>query len=229
MTARYRNVKAAFDAGASDYDSLRRHLIPCFDDLYGTVPRVMPFADTEAFDVLDLGAGTGLLTAILRQQFPNARYTCIDISDEMLARARERFPAGDVRIIAADYSREPLPGRFDAIVSALSIHHLTNVDKALLFRRIFAALNPGGIFVNAEEVLAPTPALHKFYWDEWLREIVAAGVSEADIAAAQERMSHDIPATLDEQLMWLRDAGFVEVDCYFKWLGFTAFGGLKAR
>jgi tRNA (cmo5U34)-methyltransferase len=196
MTSRYRDVKAAFDASASSYDALRRQLIPCFDDFYGTVARVMPFAETDVFNVLDLGAGTGLLTALLRQQFPNARCTLVDISDEMLAKAHERFPDGDVRIIVADYSQEPLPGRFDAIVSALSIHHLTDPDKTALFRRIYEALNPGGIFVNADEVKGPTPALDRFYWEEWEREIIARGIDPAEVVAAKDRMTHDIPATL---------------------------------
>lgn len=67
----------------------------------------------------------------------------------------------------SDYFVEPLPRRFDTIVSALSIHHLYDPEKAALFRRIYDALKPGGIFVNAEEVLAPTVALDQLYWDEW--------------------------------------------------------------
>jgi tRNA (cmo5U34)-methyltransferase len=227
VSASYRDVKAAFDAAASSYDALRRQLIPCFDDYYGAVARVLPFAETDAFDVLDLGAGTGLLTALLREQFPNARFTLIDISDEMLAKARERFPDGDVRIIAADYSREAIPGHFGAVVSALSIHHLTDEDKAALFRRIYEALSPGGIFVNADEVKGPTPATDRFYWDEWEREIIARGINPAEVVAAKDRMHHDIPATLDAHLAWLREAGFADVDCYYKYFGYTVFGGVK--
>lgn len=157
MSADNSGVKAEFDRAAKTYDSVRRLMIPCFDDFYGTVARMMPFERDDAFDVLDLGAGTGLLTAVLREQFPKARYQLIDISDEMLARARDRFAGEEgVRIAVSDYSIEALPGRFDAIVSALSIHHLDDPGKAALFRRIYDALRPGGIFVNAEEVLAPT-------------------------------------------------------------------------
>jgi tRNA (cmo5U34)-methyltransferase len=227
MTTPYRDVKSAFDAAAGGYDPLRRQLIPCFDDFYGTVARVLPFGPDDAFDVLDLGAGTGLLAAILKKQFPNAHFTLIDISDEMLSKAQERFPNGEVHIIAADYSQEPIPGRFDAIVSALSIHHLTDEHKAALFQRIHEALNPGGAFVNADEVKGPTPAMDQFYWDEWVREITARGVDPVEITGARERMSHDIPATLDAHLVWLRDAGFADVDCYYKYLGFTVFGGVK--
>lgn len=169
---------------------------------------MLPFARDDAFDVLDLGAGTGLLSALLHEHFPKARLTLIDISDEMLARARDRFAGVDgVRIAASDYSGEALPGRFDAIVSALSIHHLDDPGKAALFQRIYDALNSGGIFVNAEEVLAPTAALDQAYWDEWERLARAAGAPEEEFAGVEERAKYDKPAKLDDQLAWLREGG----------------------
>jgi tRNA (cmo5U34)-methyltransferase len=109
MSASYRGVKEAFDATANDYDRLRRQLIPCFDDYYGMVGRLMPFGPEDAADVLDLGAGTGLLTAILRGQFPNVHFTLIDISDEMLAKARERFAGQDVRLSSVTTRASPYP------------------------------------------------------------------------------------------------------------------------
>jgi tRNA (cmo5U34)-methyltransferase len=221
-------VKAEFDRAAKTYDSVRRLMIPCFDDFYGTVARVLPFGPDDAFDVLDLGAGTGLLSALLRERYPKARLTLVDISDEMLARARERFAGEkDVRIIVSDYSVEPLPGRFDAIVSALSIHHLDDPGKAALFRRIRDSLQPGGQFVNAEEVLAPTEALDALYWDEWERQARAAGAPEEEFAGVEERAKYDKPAKLDNQLTWLREAGFADVDCYYKYLMLAVYGGRR--
>jgi tRNA (cmo5U34)-methyltransferase len=191
--------------------------------------RILPFVPDDAFDVLDLGAGTGLLSALLHEHFPKARLTLVDISDEMLARARDRFAGEkDVRIIISDYSVEPLPGRFDAIVSALSIHHLDDPGKAALFRRVFEALTPGGQFVNAEEVLAPTQALDQLYWDEWERLARAAGAPEEEFAGVEERAKYDKPAKLDDQLKWLSEAGFSDVDCYYKYLMFAVYGGRRA-
>lgn len=221
-------VKAEFDRAARTYDSVRRQLIPCFDDFYGTVARILPFGPDDTFDVLDLGAGTGLLSALLHEQFPKARLTLVDISDEMLARAHDRFAGEkDVRIIVSDYSVEALPGKFDTIVSALSIHHLDDPGKAALFRRIRDSLQPGGAFVNAEEVVAPTEALDRFYWDEWERQARAAGAPEEEFAGVEERAKYDKPATLDDQLTWVREAGFADVDCYYKYLMFAVYGGRR--
>ncbi|MEX0682725.1 MAG: methyltransferase domain-containing protein [Dehalococcoidia bacterium] len=221
-------VKAEFDRAAKTYDSLRRLMIPCFDDFYGTAVRMLPFDASDPFDVLDLGAGTGLLSAFVRERFPLARLTLIDISDEMLIRARERFAgAENVQIAVSDYSVEALPGRFDAIVSALSIHHLDDPGKAASFRRVHAALNPGGIFVNAEEVLAPTTVLDALYWDKWERLARAAGAPDEEFANVEERAKYDKPARLQDQLDWLREAGFDDVDCYYKYLMFVVYGGRK--
>jgi tRNA (cmo5U34)-methyltransferase len=113
------------------------------------------------------------------------------------------------------------------IVSALSIHHLDDSGKAALFRRIHDALKPGGKFVNAEEVLAPTEALDALYWDEWERQARAAGAPEEEFAGVEARAKYDRPAKLDDQLAWLREAGFADVDCYYKYLMFAVYGGRR--
>lgn len=223
-----RPVKAAFDATAASYDASRRLLIPCFDDFYGMVVRLAPFPRDAAIDVLDLGAGTGLLAGVVRDAFPNARLTLVDISDDMLNVARERF-AGDAAVgyATADYASEPIPGEYDLIVSALSIHHLSDAEKADLFRRCLQALRPGGAFVNADQVLGASPAITEFNRAEWRRESAANGAPEAEIVAAEERQKHDILSTLEAQLAWLRDAGFTDVDCHFKHLWFAVYAGRK--
>jgi tRNA (cmo5U34)-methyltransferase len=223
-----RSIKATFDAAARDYDSLRRRLIPCFDDFYGMAISLVPYRPGDAFNVLDLGAGTGLLAALIRESFPRARLTLVDISDEMLERARERFagPEG-VRLIVADYASEPLPGRFGLVVSALSIHHLTDDAKRDLFGRIFEALHPGGAFINADEVCGPTDDLDRFYKAEWRRRVIELGVTQEQLDGAEGRMEHDLPATLDDQLAWLREADFVHVDCFYRNLMFAVFGGRR--
>ena len=116
-----------------------------------------------------------------------------------------------------------------ALVSGLSIHHLGDADKRALFRRVFAALRPGGAFINADQVLGPTPEAEAAYRAEWLRQVKAKGVSPADLDAALLRMTYDRMATLDQQLGWLGEAGFVQVDCVYKNWSFAVFGGRKLR
>jgi tRNA (cmo5U34)-methyltransferase len=212
------SIKGAFDLTAHEYDRARRQLVPCFDEFYRSAVAELTFAADATIEVLDLGAGTGLLAAFVAAAFPAARLTLVDVAPEMLARARDRFAANldRVRFAVADYARQPLDGTYDAIVSALSIHHLDHERKRQLFGRIRGALKPGGVFVNADQVAGATPALERRNQASWLSRVRACGVGEGDLAAAVERMKFDRTAPLAIQLEWLVEAGFVEVDCVFR-------------
>lgn len=221
-------VRRAFGATAGDYDAARRQLIPGFEDFYGTAVAALPFAADAALTIADLGAGTGILSARIADAFPNARLILIDLADEMLAIARQRLSGrGAAEFRTGDYAAGALPEGCDAVVSALSIHHLADDAKRRLFARIFAALEPGGAFVNAEQVLGPTPELERFYDARWLDQVRAAGVTTEALAAARERMREDRPATLAAQMGWLAEAGFAEVDCLYKNGRFAVYAGRK--
>lgn len=226
-------VSQVFDRGAASYDATRRQLIPCFDELYGTAVALIGAAEkcSKPLRILDLGAGTGLLSAMARESFPNASLRLMDVSESMLGVARRRFEgeADRVELIVADFTIEPLVGPYDAVVSALAIHHLTHAAKRRLFARIHASLRPGGRFVNADQIRGPTAEREHAYQASWLRAVRRAGVPEPALAAAQERMRHDITAPLEDQLRWLRGARFTDVDCAFKSGMFGVFFARRPR
>ncbi|MFI6260864.1 class I SAM-dependent methyltransferase [Micromonospora sp. NPDC051006] len=226
-------VADAFDAVAGSYDEARRRLVPCFDAFYGTAVEVAvpplraALAAGRTPEVLDLGAGTGLLSLLLAAAVPGVRLTLVDAAPAMLAVAAEQLRARGVahRTVPADLA-DPLPaGRYDAVVSALAIHHLDDAGKRALYRRLPAALLPGGAFVNAEQVAGPTPALDRRYHEVWLERITALGSDAEEIAAASARMAYDRPAPVAAQCGWLTEAGLVDVDCFFKEWRFAVFGG----
>jgi tRNA (cmo5U34)-methyltransferase len=165
------------------------------------------------------------------ERWPRARIDLVDLSPAMLDRARTRFAGRErqVRIRTADYLRDPLGGPYDAVVSALSIHHLADQEKRAVFRRSFAALRPGGWFVDADNVLAPTPALAAADRAAWIARVRRSGIAPAELRAALRRTRLDVLAPLPEQLRWLRAAGFTDVDCRYKWLHFAVFGGRRPR
>jgi tRNA (cmo5U34)-methyltransferase len=222
-------ASAPFSRDARGYDDLRRRLIPCFDDFYGTALRLIrEWQVAPAVDVLDLGAGTGLFSAMVAAQSPIGRLCLLDGSAAMLDEARARFPS-DGRVVyrVADMAHVDLDGPWDLVITALAVHHLSDDEKRSLYSRVRRALKPGGLFVNAEQVAGPTPVAEELYARIWLEQIRQFGVPEQEIDKALDRMSHDRCAPVDRQLQWLTDAGFSDVDCSFKAWRFAVFSGRR--
>jgi tRNA (cmo5U34)-methyltransferase len=204
---------------AEAYDGPRRRLVPDFDRFYGTAAELVTVAGRRAPAVLDLGAGTGLLSAAVLREVPEARLTLLDGDDEMLAVARARF-AGErgasVTTVVQDLEGVLPAGPFDAVVSALAIHHLDHGAKRDLFERIRAVLSSGGVFVNAEQVEGPTAWHQALYEQAHERDARALGSDDAEWQGALVRMAADRCATVEEQTAWMRAAGFERVDVAFK-------------
>jgi tRNA (cmo5U34)-methyltransferase len=218
-------TQTVFDITAPTYDADRAKLIPCFDAFYR---RTTDLIAHDAKLILDLGAGTGLLSQFVRQWYPDAHIVLADLSEPMLAKARIRF-AGDSNVTfeVTDYTTAPINGTYDSIVSALSIHHIDNDAKRALFAKIFRALRPGGTFVNAEQVAGPTPALDAVYKSLWLQQVREGGATPDQIADSLYRQQDDRCASVEDQLHWMREAGFTDADCWFKDNRFAVLAGTR--
>jgi len=200
--------------------------------------------------VLDLGCGDGVLAAAVLAHHPGATATLVDVSPPMLAAARERFAdrPGVIRFVEADLAdagwMTALPengvASYDLVVSGFAIHHLPDGEKRRLYRQVFALLRPGGCFLNQEHVASASPSLTELFdaqlVDALWRARLQAGdaVDRQTVAAEQEawvladRTANRL-APVTEQCLWLRDIGFRDVDCYFKWLETAIFGGRATR
>lgn len=220
------NSQTVFDVTASTYDKDRAKLIPGHDRFYGWTVGLIP---ADAQRILDLGAGSGVLTAFVRKAFPEAQIHLLDFSAPMLELAKKRLGQdSQLTYEVGDYTRAKLPEGLDAIVSALSIHHLDDADKPGLLMRAYAALRPGGVFINADQVLGPTPALETRYKALWLAQVRENGATEQQISDSLYRQEEDRCATVARQLQWMREAGFADADCWFKENRFAVMAGTKS-
>jgi tRNA (cmo5U34)-methyltransferase len=219
------HTKDVFEVTASTYDADRSRLIPRCDAFFRWAVDLIP---PTARRMLELGAGSGLLTMLVRQRFPHASIHLIDFSGSMLELAKRRL--GDDPLITydqADYLEVAFPPDLDAVISSLSIHHLDHAHKRVVFRKIYNALGRAGAFVNAEQVAGPTPELDRRYNELWLAQVRMAGATTAQIDAALRRMREDRCAPVALQLQWMREAGFADADCWYKENRFAVMAGTR--
>jgi tRNA (cmo5U34)-methyltransferase len=211
------HIRQAFNRFAQDYDTQREYIIPEMRQFYGTAVWAMESKEPEP-EILDIGAGTGLMSAYLLEKFPQAHLTLVDIAENMLDMARQRFAGREnTRYVVSDYSTGVPCGPYDIACSALSIHHLAPDEKRLLFRRIFGALKPGGMFVNADQADGETPYFRKRYLEYWNDFLKSGPMTEAQHAEILKRRDTlDRNEKLSDQLAWLREAGFSAVDVVYR-------------
>lgn len=167
--------------------------------------------------VLDLGTGDGRLLALLKIERPETEGIALDFSPTMLEAVRSRFAEDpSVQVIAHNLDN-PLPqiGQFEAIVSSFAIHHLSDARKRQLYEEIYERLTPGGIFCNLEHIAPVSQRLH----EQFLQHL--------DIKQGEEDPSNQL-LDVETQLKWLREIGYLEVDCYWKWLEMALLVGIKS-
>lgn len=193
---------------------------------------------------LDLGCGDGILSGALLEQYPGATGVLVDYSKPMLAAAQKRFAENEssITILEADLSKPNTlkfaaeAGPYDVVVSAFAIHHLRDIRKRELYGEIFEWLRPGGMFINHEHVASHSKWVERV-WDDLMidsihRHRVSSGdkVDRESVAGdydTREDQEANILALVELQCAWLRDLGYIDVDCYFKLFEIATFGGRK--
>lgn len=222
-----------------------RYFVPAREQQIVTVCRLIPSYDGDGeFHVLDLCCGEGLLAGAILDRFPSVIVHGYDGSPEMLAQARDtladygtRFETREIDL-ASDEWRRP-SWRPHAVVSSLAIHHLDSHGKQGLFDDVYAMLRAGGVFIIADIVRPATQLgveMAADAWDEAVRKraLDIDGTTEAFEQFQRERWNYyrypdptDTPSRLFNQLKWLEQSGFVDIDVYWMNAGHAIFGGQK--
>jgi tRNA (cmo5U34)-methyltransferase len=214
----------------AEYDELIRRLVPAYPamrvvqlDLLAIRLRNGPGL------VLDLGGGTGALAAAIAERFPEVTVEIWDTDPAMLATARERCAQFESRIRYVERSfTEPLPA-CDAVAACIALHHVKDMTvKSGIYENIFAALKPGGLFVNADTAVCATPALRDHAFKLWADSMRPHGISETEARAHFASWANeDYYPPLITELRLLADAGFVEPECFWREAAAAVFGALR--
>lgn len=221
-------MEEQFNRIAREYDAGRRKFIPCFDDYYETATAFIAANMAEPKRILDLGAGTGLLSMFYMRYFAHAEYVLVDVADEMLNVARERFADfQNVRYQVADYSKSLPNEDCDLIVSALSIHHLEDGEKQELFHRIYDKLPAGGLFVNYDQFCADTQETSEWFDAYWVAQLHQSGLSAGELSGWHERRKLDRECSLNAEIAMLKAVGFPDVNCIYSSQKFSVVAARK--
>ena len=187
LKERNQTLKEFFDRKTVGYDDV--HI--AFMESKRALTDALPDGTAK---VLDLGAGTGLELIPLFERFPDVRVTAADISSDMLGTLMERPFAGQITCVVGDFFETEFGSDFDAMISTSALHHFAPEDKICLYRKVFDALRPGGLFLNADKT-APNPAAQ----DDGFRQL----------AEDPHRWPHmDTPLTVGSECTVLEQSGF---------------------
>jgi tRNA (cmo5U34)-methyltransferase len=219
-----------------EYDDLIRQLVPAYPVMrpiqLDLVALGLPMASRPQARrglVLDLGGGTGALAAAIAARFPDVDVEIWDTDPEMLTIARERCARfGDrVRYVERSFT-DPLPA-CDVVAACIALHHVKDMAvKAGIYRNIFQALRPGGIFVNADTAVCATPVLRAHAFKRWAETMRPHGIDERAANAHFASWAHEdyYPPLMTEMKM-LEAAGFAEPECFWRDAAAVVFGAVK--
>jgi tRNA (cmo5U34)-methyltransferase len=219
-----------------------RQFFPFAEEQLNIISRVIEKFSSSVVNFLDLGCGDGFLGYFIYKLYPNSRGVFLDVSKEMIDKARLKDLGNKSEFIVQDYANADWYKsissieKFDLIISGYSIHHVENDTKKRLYNDLFRLLRPNGIFLNLEHVSSPTETIEDLFNDLFLEGMsnYQKYIGEEKSIEEIKKIYHDpahkqlnILESVEKQCNWLRETGFSEVDCFMKVFELALFGGIK--
>jgi tRNA (cmo5U34)-methyltransferase len=228
------SVEGHLKLRVAEYDELIRTLVPAYPAMRSVQLDRLAVAlrrGGEGCRVLDLGGGTGALAAAMAEHFCEVEVQIWDTDPAMLALARERCAgtahAAQVTYVERSFT-EPLPA-CNAVAACIALHHVKDMSvKGGIYRNVFAALCPGGIFVNADIAVPSSGPLRERVFRHWADSMAPHGINREEAYAHFASWAReDYYPPLFTELRMLADAGFAEPECFWRDEGAVVFGAMK--
>lgn len=216
-----------FNKQAEQYENEIANIIPDYNVMLSLVAQELA-AKPSVASILDLGCGTGALSKKLLEKLPSAKLTCVDLSEEMIAIAKQNLPK-ETEFIVSSFESLESGKKFDAIVSSFALHHIKTDDEKLAFyKKIFSWLNPKGIFLNLDLILGDgkrASEANMKYWVDYMEKTV--GKEEAQNRWVKAHELDDCPISMKKHFMLLSDCGFSSISQKYLNHNFAIFCAIK--
>lgn len=224
-----KSLKKQFDSEFETYDKEVREVLPFYEKMHSEMIRAVSFPAGRHIRILDLGMGTGETSLRLLEKFQNAQVTGVDLSVKMMQTAKKRL-AGcleKIEFIESDMKDHKPKGKYEACTAVLSIHHLESNEKKKIFVKIHGCLNKGGIFVIGDIIAGNSNEETQRLEERWKTHLEKVlGRAEAGKWLKLYR-KEDIPESVENQIKWLKDAGFRDVKCVWRKMNLAVISGKK--
>ncbi|MFB3897123.1 MAG: methyltransferase domain-containing protein [bacterium] len=227
---RMEKVKQHFSSESRTFDDLIVKVVPYYSQMIGAIINNLPFNEDKKIKVLDLGCGTGTISYLIHQRYPNMELTCVDVSQQMLEVAKDKLKrVKKVTFILGDFHSYRITGKFDAIVSSLALHHLeSEQDRDIFYTSIYQSLKSGGIFINADIMKSDNAYFQKVNYAKWkefgMRSLSADFIENTTFVKHREE---DRCSTILKETDRLRKIGFKHIEIFWKYYNFATYGAIK--
>jgi tRNA (cmo5U34)-methyltransferase len=223
--------------------------VPGRAEQLATLLDLIPARSEQPFTIVELGAGGGVLAQAILERFVRCHYVALDGSATMREQMGRRLAQFSDRLeirpfeLAEQQWRDALPSPLHCVVSSLCVHHLTGERKSALFHNMAARLEPGGALLLADILQPPSQQVADLYARQYdaivraqsLEALGNLSVYEEFVRAKWNYFIYDYPdpdtidhpSLLSDQLLWLREAGFSVVECFWMRAGHAVYGGYR--
>lgn len=198
------------------------------------------FQSDEELKFLDLGCGDGSIMEEISLYFPNCDFYLLDGSEKMLSQAKERITNERFHYINLDFEKyiksDDNDKYYDFVFSSMALHHLSGSEKKIMYEKIYRELRFTGLFLNFDTVKPSTNLSEKFQFEMW-KDYIKEKLEESNLLEEYQKYEdlpkvyrdkpENKPSRLVENFTYLFQAGFVDVDCFYKYGIFSLFGGVK--
>jgi tRNA (cmo5U34)-methyltransferase len=223
------HVKEHFRKQAADYIELMDRLVPQYMDQQEFLCKLIPFDRNQSIRVLDLGSGPGVLSEFILKLFPQAQVIAFDLTEEMLEVCKQRLSEFGERfeIRQGDFKIDSFDSGYDVILAGLTLHHLSDEERKEILLRLYGALNQKGIFLAREIVIDEDAFITDWHYSLWRSFIRSNGEDDAFWYGKHKEKDH--PVSIENELAWLRKAGFTHAACHWRYWNFAIISGYKTK